>query len=61
MKTTASNYLVKDMPRGILFGEAQEIEEWCHANDKAIPTLLDLGLARAQIRRNRKSKRGGKR
>lgn len=42
-----SAYLLA-MPARVLFGEARAIEKWCAENEKCRPTLLDLGLARAE-------------
>lgn len=49
-----------EMPPRILNGEAKGIEKWCKENGKAIPSLLDLGLARREVRKARRGK-GGKR
>ena len=40
------------MPNSVLFGQAKDIEKWCHDHDKARPTLLDLERARAERRAN---------
>lgn len=42
-----SAYLLA-MPARVLFGDARAIEGWCHENKRCRPTLLDLGLARAE-------------
>ena len=39
------------MPRNVLFGTCQQIEEWCAANRKVRPTLLDLDTARRQVKK----------
>jgi hypothetical protein len=46
-----------EMPHRVLMGEAKGIEKWCKENNKAVPTLLDLGLARREVR---KASRRGK-
>jgi hypothetical protein len=54
-----SNYLVKDMPRRVLFGKAGAIIAWCRENERAVPTLLDLALARSAANKSG-NKRGGR-
>lgn len=41
-----NRYPATVMPRKVLFGTAREIVAWCRQNDKQVPTLLDLALAR---------------
>lgn len=55
-----STYLVKDMPRRVLFGKAAAIIGWCRENGRAVPTLLDLGLARSAVNKSGNQKRGGR-
>jgi hypothetical protein len=49
-----STYLLR-MPRWALFGQARDIERWCRQNGKALPTLLDLGLARREVNKANKA------
>lgn len=58
--TLPSTYLIKDMPRRVLFGKAAVIEKWCRENGKAVPTLLDLACARKAVDmvNNQSNKRG---
>jgi hypothetical protein len=39
------------MPKDVLFGSCAVIEQWCRDNQKELPTLLDLGLARKARKR----------
>ena len=45
------------MPRRILFGKSRDIEKWCRNNGKAMPTLLDLALARSESNKRNKRER----
>lgn len=48
--TRPSAYLLA-MPRRVLFGKAAVIEKWCAERTKVSPTLLDLDLARRQMKK----------
>ena len=51
-RTRPSAYLLT-MPKGVLFGKAKGIEAWCAKRGKERPTLLDLGLARREVKAGR--------
>lgn len=51
--TRPSAYLLA-MPRRVLFGKAAVIEKWLAERGKERPTLLDLDLARRQMKTERK-------
>lgn len=52
VRTRPSAYLLT-MPKGVLFGKAKAIEAWCAKRGKERPTLLDLALARREVKGTR--------
>ena len=51
--TRPSAYLLA-VPHKVLFGKAAGLERWLSQRGKQRPTLLDLELARQQVKKERK-------